>query len=97
MKQLTKWARHRDRLVLSLIAVALLVVAPSLRRGRGRRRSGRTLIDPARVLERERRNAIIPKPSITARLWQNLLTTYLSSHPSGVNRFDYAALKALKR
>jgi hypothetical protein len=26
--------------------------------------------------------------------WQNLLTAYLSSHPSGVNRFDYAALKA---
>ncbi len=26
--------------------------------------------------------------------WQNLLNTYLKTHPSGVNRFDYAALKA---
>lgn len=26
--------------------------------------------------------------------WQRLLDTYLTSHPSGINRFDYAALKA---
>ena len=26
--------------------------------------------------------------------WQALLATYLAPHPSGVNRFDYAALKA---
>ena len=32
--------------------------------------------------------------SIDHSAWQSLLDSYLTSHPSGINRFDYAALKA---
>ena len=32
--------------------------------------------------------------SIDHSAWQGILDTYLTSHPSGINRFDYAALKA---
>ena len=84
MKQLTKWARHRDRLVLSLVAVALLVVAPSF-----------VLAAPSStLLEFWNASDETNTETIDHSAWQNLLTTYLSSHPSGVNRFDYAALKA---
>ena len=32
--------------------------------------------------------------SIDHSVWQEILDSYLSEHPSGINRFDYAALKA---
>lgn len=32
--------------------------------------------------------------SVSHRVWQSLLDTYLEQHPSGVNRFDYASLKS---
>lgn len=34
------------------------------------------------------------KTAIDHSGWQSLLNTYLTEHPSGVNRFDYAALKS---
>ena len=84
MKQLTKWARHRNLLVPGLVAAALLVVAPSF-----------ALAAPSSaLLEFWNTSDEANTETIDHSAWQSLLTTYLSSHPSGVNRFDYAALKA---
>ena len=84
MKQLTKWARHRSLLVPGLVAAALLVVAPSF-----------ALAAPSSaLLEFWNTSDEANTETIDHSAWQSLLTTYLSSHPSGVNRFDYAALKA---
>ena len=84
MKQLTKWARQRSLLVPGLVAAALLVVAPSF-----------VLAAPSSaLLEFWNTSDETNTETIDHSAWQSLLTTYLSSHPSGVNRFDYAALKA---
>ena len=84
MKQLTKWARQRSLLVPGLVAAALLVVAPSF-----------ALAAPSSaLLEFWNTSDEANTETIDHSAWQSLLTTYLSSHPSGVNRFDYAALKA---
>ena len=84
MKQLTKWARLRSRLGLGLVVAALLVVAPSF-----------ALAAPSSaLLEFWNASDETNTETIDHGAWQNLLTTYLSSHSSGVSRFDYAALKA---
>ncbi len=84
MKQLTKWARLRSRLGLGLVAAALLVFAPSF-----------ALAAPSSaLLEFWNASDETNTETIDHGAWQSLLTTYLSSHPSGVSRFDYAALKA---
>ena len=76
--------RTRRRGWLGLSMAALLVFAPSF-----------VLAAPSSTLLKfwnasdETNTATIDHSA-----WQNLLTAYLSSHPSGVNRFDYAALKA---
>ena len=80
----TARARRRGRLVPGLIGAALLVVAPTI-----------ALAAPTSALldfwnVSDETNA----ETIDHSAWQSLLTTYLSSHPSGVSRFDYAALKA---
>ena len=80
----TARARRRGRLVPGLIGAALLVVAPTI-----------ALAAPTSALldfwnASDETNA----ETIDHSAWQSLLTTYLSSHPSGVSRFDYAALKA---
>ena len=84
MKQLTKWARHRSLLVPGLVAAALLVVASSFA----------LAAPPSALLEFWNTSDEANTETIDHSAWQSLLTTYLSSHPSGVNRFDYAALKA---
>ena len=83
MKRRTERARLRSRLVPGLVTVALLVVP------------GFVLAAPSSTLlafwnTSDETNTA----TIEHRAWQDLLTTYLSAHPSGVNRFDYAALKA---
>ena len=86
MKQLTPTERasYRGRRVLSLIAAVLLVVAP-----------GFALAAPtSTLLEFWNASDETNTETIDHSAWQNLLTAYLSSHPSGVSRFDYAALKA---
>ena len=84
MKQLTQWARYGSLLVPSLVAAALLVVTPSF-----------ALAAPSSaLLEFWNASDETNAETIDHSAWQNLLTAYLSSHPSGVNRFDYAALKA---
>ena len=37
------------------------------------------------------------KATISHREWQELLNAYLTSHPSGINRFDYGSLQASAR
>ena len=84
MKQLTQWARYGSLLVSGLVAVALLVVTPSF-----------ALAAPSSaLLEFWNASDETNAETIDHSAWQNLLTAYLSSHPSGVSRFDYAALKA---
>ena len=86
MQQLTPTERasSRGRLARSLLAAVLLVVAP-----------GFALAAPASaLLEFWNASDETRTETIDHSVWQNLLTAYLSSHPSGVNRFDYAALKA---
>ena len=84
MKQLTQWARYGSLLVPGLVAAALLVVTPSF-----------ALAAPSSaLLEFWNASDETNAETIDHSAWQNLLTAYLSSHPSGVNRFDYAALKA---
>ena len=86
MKQLTPTERasYRGRLVLSLIVAVLLVVAP-----------GFALAAPtSTLLDFWNASDETNTETIDHSAWQNLLTAYLSSHPSGVSRFDYAALKA---
>lgn len=84
MKQLSKWASHHNRLVLVLVTAALLAVAPSF-----------ALAAPSStLLEFWNASDETNTAAIDHSVWQSLLTTYLSSHPSGVSRFDYAALKA---
>ena len=86
MQQLTPTERasYRGRRALSLLAAVLLVVAP-----------GFALAAPASaLLEFWNASDETRTETIDHSVWQNLLTAYLSSHPSGVNRFDYAALKA---
>ena len=34
------------------------------------------------------------RATISRREWQELLDAYLTSHPSGINRFDYGSLHA---
>ena len=79
----TERAIYHGRLVLGLVVTALLVV-PSF-----------VLAAPSSaLLEVWDTSDETNTATIDHSAWQNLLTTYLSSHPSGVNRFDYAALKA---
>ncbi len=80
--QPTELARRRGWLRLTM--AALLVFAPSF-----------VLAAPSSaLLEFWNASDETNTETIDHSTWQNLLTTYLSSHPSGVNRFDYAALKA---
>ncbi len=80
----TQRASYHGRLVLGLVVAALLVFTP-----------GFTLAAPSStLLEVWDRSDETNAETIDHSAWQNLLTAYLSSHPSGVNRFDYAALKA---
>ena len=83
MKQLTERAVSHGRLVLGLVAAALLV-APSFA----------PAAPSSTLLEFWDTSDETNTATIDHSDWQSLLTTYLSSHPSGVNRFDYAALKA---
>ena len=79
----TERVRYR-RLVLSLVTAVLLVFAP-----------GFALAAPSStLLEFWNASDEANAATIDHGVWQNLLTAYLSAHPSGVNRFDYAALKA---
>ncbi len=80
--QPTELARRRGWLRLTM--ATLLVFAPSF-----------ALAAPSSaLLEFWNASDEANTETIDHSAWQNLLTAYLSSHPSGVNRFDYAALKA---
>ncbi len=69
---------------LGLVLATLLVVAPNF-----------VLAAPtSTLLEFWNVSDETNTETIDHSAWQSLLTAYLSSHPSGVNRFDYAALKA---
>ncbi len=69
---------------LGLTAAALLVVAPSC----GLAAPASTLLTFWNVSDETNTE------TIDHSAWQSLLAAYLSSHPSGVSRFDYAGLKA---
>ena len=81
MKQPTERASRRG--VLALVVAALLV-APGFA----------PAAPSSALLEVWDTSDETNAETIDHSAWQNLLTAYLSSHPSGVNRFDYAALKA---
>ena len=74
-------ARARDRIMLGLLGVALLA-------GVAKAAPGSELLS-AWEASVETNAAVIDHSA-----WQSILDTYLTSHPSGINRFDYAALKA---
>ena len=79
----TQRTSYHGRLVLGLVTAALLI-APSFA----------PAAPSSALLEVWDTSDETNTETIDHGAWQNLLTTYLSSHPSGVNRFDYAALKA---
>ena len=81
MKQPTERASRRG--VLALVVAALLV-APGFA----------PAAPSSALLEVWDTSDETNTETVDHSAWQNLLTAYLSSHPSGVNRFDYAALKA---
>ena len=74
-------SRARDRIMLGLLGVALLA-------GVAKAAPGSELLSTWEASV-ETNAAVIDHSA-----WQSILDTYLTSHPSGINRFDYAALKA---
>ena len=74
-------ARARDRIMLGLLGVALLAGVAKAAPG-------------SELLSAWEASVETNAASIDHSAWQGILDTYLTSHPSGINRFDYAALKA---
>ena len=73
--------RARDRIMLGLLGVALLTGVAKAAPG-------------SELLSAWEASVETNAESIDHSAWQGILDTYLTSHPSGINRFDYAALKA---
>ncbi len=73
--------RARDRIMLGLLGVALLTGVAKAAPG-------------SELLSAWEASVETNAESIDHSAWQGILDTYLISHPSGINRFDYAALKA---
>jgi hypothetical protein len=73
--------RARDRIMLGLLGVALLAGVAKAAPG-------------SELLSAWEASVETNAESIDHSAWQGILDTYLTSHPSGINRFDYAALKA---
>ena len=73
--------RARDRIMLGLLGVALLAGVAKAAPG-------------SELLSAWEASVETNAASIDHSAWQSILDTYLTSHPSGINRFDYAALKA---
>ena len=73
--------RARDRIMLGLLGVALLTGVVKAAPG-------------SELLSAWEASVETNAESIDHSAWQGILDTYLTSHPSGINRFDYAALKA---
>ena len=73
--------RARDRIMLGLLGVALLAGVAKAAPG-------------SELLSAWEASVETNAASIDHSAWQGILDTYLTSHPSGINRFDYAALKA---
>ncbi|MCE2487140.1 MAG: DUF547 domain-containing protein [Desulfurellaceae bacterium] len=74
-------ARARDRIMLGLLGVALLAGVAKAAPG-------------SELLSTWEASVETNAAAIDHSAWQSILDTYLTSHPSGINRFDYAALKA---
>lgn len=74
-------SRARDRIMLGLLGVALLAGVAKAAPG-------------SELLSAWQASVETNAESIDHSAWQGILDTYLTSHPSGINRFDYAALKA---
>ena len=74
-------ARARDRIMLGLLGVALLAGVAKAAPG-------------SELLSAWEASVETNAAAIDHSAWQSILDTYLTSHPSGINRFDYAALKA---
>ena len=74
-------SRARDRIMLGLLGVALLAGVAKAAPG-------------SELLSAWEASVETNAESIDHSAWQGILDTYLTSHPSGINRFDYAALKA---
>ena len=72
--------RARDRIMLGLLGVALLAGVAKAAPG-------------SELLSAWQASVETNAESIDHSAWQGILDTYLTSHPSGINRFDYAALK----
>ena len=73
--------RARDRIMLGLLGVALLAGVAKAAPG-------------SELLSAWEASVETNAESIDHSAWQGILDTYLKIHPSGINRFDYAALKA---
>ncbi len=76
--------KRRARMGAGLLGLVLFVVGPTMAHAA----PGSELIAAWDASDETNTN------TIDHAAWQGLLTTYLSAHPSGINRFDYAALKA---
>ena len=74
-------SRARDRIMLGLLGVALLAGVAKAAPG-------------SELLSAWEASVETNAAAIDHSAWQSILDTYLTSHPSGINRFDYAALKA---